>query len=157
MYYDQSEFRLRFEWGLEGLQALSGDCEAVVIVDVLSFSSCADVACSRGATVFPYRWKDDRAAAFAEKNNAILAKRRLKESRRATLFHPSRYSGSPLEKKLYCLLPMDLSSAKRTFCGCLRNATSLGAFLSELSGAKLVVAACERWKITLYDLHWKIL
>ena len=42
---------LRCEWGLEELLALRPFCDAVVIVDVLSFSTAADIALSNGAAV----------------------------------------------------------------------------------------------------------
>ena len=51
--------------GLEGLLALQATSDAVVIVDVLSFSTAVDIALSKGASVLPYRWKDDSAKRFA--------------------------------------------------------------------------------------------
>jgi 2-phosphosulfolactate phosphatase len=61
MYYDQSEYDIRCEWGLNGVVNLGAMCDAVVIVDVLSFSTCVDVAVERGAVVYPYRWRDAQA------------------------------------------------------------------------------------------------
>src|SRR4051812_30941957 len=73
MYFDQSSFDIRFEWGLQGLQALVQDVSTIVIVDVLSFSTAVDVAISRGASVYPYAWKDNSAVEFARSMHAVLA------------------------------------------------------------------------------------
>src|SRR5262249_30252535 len=73
MTFDQSGFDVRCEWGENGVQHLAPDADVVVILDVLSFSTCVDIANSRGAIVFPYRWKDESAAAFAASVNAELA------------------------------------------------------------------------------------
>lgn len=59
MTFDQAEFKIRCEWGERGLRQLAPISQAVVIVDVLSFSTCVEIATSCGATVFPYRWKDE--------------------------------------------------------------------------------------------------
>jgi phosphosulfolactate phosphohydrolase-like enzyme len=47
---DQAAWRVRFDWGPEGLVAV-GAADVVVIVDVLSFCTAVDVAVSRGAAV----------------------------------------------------------------------------------------------------------
>ena len=52
---DQSEFDLRFEWGPRGVEMLAPVSDAVVIVDVLTFSTAVVVVAARGAAVFPYR------------------------------------------------------------------------------------------------------
>ena len=48
-----------------------------MVVDVLSFTTTLCVAVERGMTVLPYRWKDERAAAYAEERAATLAVGRL--------------------------------------------------------------------------------
>lgn len=40
MIYDQSEFDLRCEWGAQGVSQLASISDVVIIVDVLSFSTC---------------------------------------------------------------------------------------------------------------------
>ena len=56
---DQRDFQLPFELGPHGVARLSPISDAVVIVDVLTFSTAVVVAPAIGATVFPYRWNDD--------------------------------------------------------------------------------------------------
>ena len=53
-FTSQARYDVRFEWGERGLRALAPHVELLVIVDVLSFSTCVALACARGATVFPY-------------------------------------------------------------------------------------------------------
>ena len=53
---------MRFQWGPVAAAALSdGVC---VVVDVLRFTTAVEAAVSRGAVVYPYRWRDATAAAF---------------------------------------------------------------------------------------------
>jgi 2-phosphosulfolactate phosphatase len=47
--------------------------DVIIVVDVLSFSTCVDVATSRGAVILPYPWMDSSAVAFADANHAELA------------------------------------------------------------------------------------
>ncbi|MGI0494644.1 hypothetical protein ACN4EG_22900 [Alkalinema pantanalense CENA528] len=76
MYFDQAEFDIRCEWGPEGVAQLASISDVVVIVDVLSFSTCIEIATQQGARVFPYAWKDDSAQVFATTIGAQLASKR---------------------------------------------------------------------------------
>ena len=76
MPFHQADYELRCEWGLQGLLHLAPISDAVVIVDVLSFSTVVDMVVANGAFVLPYPWKDDSAARFAEEKQAQLACRR---------------------------------------------------------------------------------
>src|SRR5438552_101437 len=69
----QGGFDRRFEWGLAGARRLAQVVEVLVVVDVLSFSTSVDVAVGRGCTIYPARWKDDRAADLAQAVGAVLA------------------------------------------------------------------------------------
>ncbi|MFZ1789123.1 MAG: hypothetical protein WAT92_12450 [Saprospiraceae bacterium] len=73
MIYNQQEFDIRFEWGLKGVEELAPISDVIIIVDVLSFSTCVDIATKNGADIFPYRWKDDSAIDYAKNLNAELA------------------------------------------------------------------------------------
>ena len=72
----QAGFDVRCEWGLRGIEALAPTSDVVVVVDVLSFTTCVEVATANGATVLPYRFKDDTASAFAARSRALLASSR---------------------------------------------------------------------------------
>lgn len=65
--FDQGHSPCRCEWGVVGLDALAR-ADVVIVVDVLSFSTCVDIAVSRGVAVLPYAWKDSTARAFAEQH-----------------------------------------------------------------------------------------
>jgi 2-phosphosulfolactate phosphatase len=71
--YDQTAFRARFDWGLVGAKVLAREVAVVAVVDVLSFTTSLTVAVDLGVEVFPFRWKDERAAEFAAANHAELA------------------------------------------------------------------------------------
>lgn len=47
MIYNQQEFEIRMEWGLKGAEMLAPVSDVMIIVDVLSFSTCVDIATQR--------------------------------------------------------------------------------------------------------------
>lgn len=73
MNLTQADYDIRCEWGERGVLELSPTSDVVIIVDVLSFSTCVDIAVARGATVYPYPWKDNCAHEFASAIYAELA------------------------------------------------------------------------------------
>ncbi|MGH2548356.1 MAG: 2-phosphosulfolactate phosphatase [Thermomicrobiales bacterium] len=152
-YTDQAPFDARFEWGEAGLRALGPGAAAIVIVDVLSFSTAVDVAVGRGASAVPFRWRDGSAAAKAESLGAFLAVSRNRVSDE----HP--YSLSPasmakLPAGSTIVLPspngatlsaMTSEFDAEVFAGCLRNASSVAAACRAIGGPTVVIAAGERW------------
>ena len=152
-YDSQTGFDARFEWGVEGMLRFAPRASVVVIVDVLSFSTCVDVAVARGATVFPYRWRDGSAAAFAREKGAALAVSRGE----TTAEHP--YSLSPVSLEQLptgtrLVLPspngstlafLAADSGATVIAGCLRNASAVAAAARSLGQAITVIAAGERW------------
>ncbi|MCB0669681.1 MAG: 2-phosphosulfolactate phosphatase [Saprospiraceae bacterium] len=152
MYYNQEEYRIKFEWGLDGIHTLYPVSDIIVIVDVLSFSTCVDIVTSNGAIVYPYQWKDKTALNYARKQNAILADSNRNRESSYTLSPRSLLDISSNEK---IVLPspngstLSLSTENRlTVCGCLRNAKSVADFC-RLRGERItVIAAGERWSAT---------
>ena len=45
----------------------------VAVVDVLSFTTAVTVAADLGIDVYPYRWRDESAVAYAKQYDAVLA------------------------------------------------------------------------------------
>ena len=147
MYYDQDEYDIRCEWGLNGVTNLAPMCDAVVIVDVLSFSTCVDVAVGRGAVVYPYRWHDGRVEEFARSVGAVVAR-----ARRGKGYGLSPASLMGIEAGVKLVLPspngstLSLSTGdKPTFAGCIRNAEAVAKAAGRAGRRILVVPAGERW------------
>ncbi len=69
-FYDQCHSEIRCEWGQRGVDVLAMNSDVVIIVDVFSFSTAVDVAVSRGATILPYRSKDESALEYAKSLHA---------------------------------------------------------------------------------------
>ena len=147
MYYDQSEYDIRCEWGLNGVTNLAPVCDVVVIVDVLSFSTCVDVAVERGAVVYPYRWHDGQAEEFARSVGALVA-----GSRRGEGYGLSSASLMLIEAGTKLVLPSPNGSTlslatgdKPTFAGCIRNAEAVAHAAGQAGRRILVVPAGELW------------
>lgn len=151
MYYDQGSFDIRCEWGLEGLQELLPVSRAVVVVDVLSFTTSVDIAAGRGALVYPFRSKDHSAAAFARSRNALLANATRDFGGGGFSLSPSSLLDLTAGTALVLPSPngstLSLSTGDiPTFAGCLRNATALAGVLRPYETGISIIPAGERWK-----------
>ena len=72
MYFDQHEYDVRFLWGLSGIQALAAVSDVIIIVDVLSFTTCVDIVVGRGGFVYPYRDRLESMAGYADSIGASM-------------------------------------------------------------------------------------
>jgi 2-phosphosulfolactate phosphatase len=147
VHFEQAEYDLKREWGLDGLLALQETSDVVVIVDVLSFSTAVDIAVSKGASVFPYRWDDYSASQFAAEKHAELA------AERRTL---GKYTLSPaslgsIPPGTLLVLPSPNGSALSlstnglpAFTACLRNAPAVGRRAASRGRRVAVIPAGER-------------
>src|SRR5436305_1796168 len=148
MYSDQSHFDVRCEWGEAGVRALGPTSDVVVIVDVLSFSTSVDVATARGATVYPYRFKDDSAVQFARSVGAILA-----VERDAAGLSLSAASLMKIEPGTRLVLPSQngatltlMTQGKPTLAGALRNCRAVAIAAARMGRRIVIVPAGERWE-----------
>lgn len=147
-FYDQSEFNIRCEWGLKGVEALAPISDAIVIVDVLSFSTAIDIATARGAFVFPYQWKDESALEYARSIGGELADPTRKTG--AWSLSPASLASIPSATKLVLPSPngstLSLATGKTpTLAGCLRNAQAIARACYQLGKRISVIAAGEKW------------
>lgn len=151
MYFDQDSFDIRCEWGMEGLEELLPVSRAVVIVDVLSFTTSVDVAAANGALVYPYRSRDHSAADYARSRNALLANATREFEGGGFSLSPSSLLDIPAGTSLVLPSPngstLSLSTGDiPTFAGCLRNATALAGVLRQYGTGISIIPAGERWK-----------
>lgn len=149
MNYNQHEFDVKCEWGIRGIEELSSVSDVIVIVDILSFSTCVDIATNNGAIIYPYRWKDESAKDYAKSLNASLAD--------FTRKYTNGYSLSPtsmvnIKSKTRLVLPSPNGSTLTlatkttpTLCGCLRNAKAVAEFAAKLGRRVSVIPAGEQW------------
>lgn len=149
MIFNQHEFDIRFEWGEHGVAELAPISQAVIIVDVLSFSTCVDIAVGRGAAVFPYRGKAAGAADFAISVNAILANPFGR--RDGYSLSPGSFTKIPPGTRLVLPSPNGstlslAASPTPVFAGCLRNARAVALAAAQYGPKIAVIAAGERWR-----------
>lgn len=146
--------RIRFEQGLQGgLRIAHGEDVLVVVVDVLSFSTCVSVAADRRIAVIPARWRDGRAEELARANDAVLAGPRGAAGVSLSPASVRRATGvrrMVLPSPNGATLSAELALRGAVVAGCLRNATVVAEACARhlersVRGSIAVVAAGERW------------
>ena len=148
----QHGFAYRFGWGAEGLEALAVDCDVIVIVDVLRFTTAVSVSIAGGSTVFPYRWHDDSAVHYAAERGAVLGGRR--EDGPVSL-SPTDLMSLPRGSRIVLPSPNGSTLSFRArelgapfvLAGSLRNAAATAHRAAALAdtGPIGVIASGERW------------
>jgi 2-phosphosulfolactate phosphatase len=155
--HGQAAYTRRFDWGLDGAQALVADArpdDVAVVVDVLSFTTTLTVAVERGIAVHPHPWRSGDAAAYAAEREATLAVgRREGLATGSVSLSPQSFRGEA-GGVTRVVLPSPNGSAiafalrdagVRVVGACLRNAPAVARALREGPGRVCVVAAGERW------------
>ena len=146
--FSQETWACRCEWGAAAVAALA-PADVTIVVDVFSFTTCVDVAASRGVSILPYPWNDPSAAEFARAQGAELAGRR--RHARFSLAPESYLDATP---GLRCVLPspngaqITLAAARTApalLAGSLRNARAVAAAAQSLGTRFNVIPAGERW------------
>lgn len=149
MIFDQAEFEIRCEWGAQGVAQLAPISDVVVIVDVLSFSTCVEIATARGAIIFPFRFYDESARAFADAMRAELAAKRRSDAR----YTLSPQSLLEISRGTRLVLPSPNGSTLSlatgdtpTLAGCLRNARAVANAAKNFGKRIAIIPAGERWR-----------
>ena len=140
------------EWGIEGKRIFDGRVGAIIIVDVLSFSTCVDIAVARGASVHPFAYGNHNVAEeFAMSLGAEIAGPRGNSGYRYSL---SPGSLSTIAAGARLVLPSPNGSAisatprsAHVLAGCLRNVSAVAKKATALSEGRsiAVIPAGERW------------
>jgi 2-phosphosulfolactate phosphatase len=146
--FSQQAWACRCEWGPNGVTALA-PADVTIVIDVFSFTTCVDVAVSRGVTILPYPWNDALAAEFARTYGAELAGRRRQAQYSLS---PQSYLDAP--SGLRCVLPspngaqVTLAAARIApvlLAGSLRNARAVAEAAQQQGTIFNVIPAGERW------------
>ena len=144
-WLDQDGFDVRFGWGPVDAAHLQHHVDAMVVVDVLRFTTAVDVAVSRGVVVLPCHWDAQEAAVLAAEAGAELAGPRSRWS-----LSPDALLAAPSGLRLVLPSPNGSTVAAGTaagatvFAGCLRNASAVAAAAGTV-GSVAVIASGERW------------
>jgi 2-phosphosulfolactate phosphatase len=135
------------EWGPQGARKLAESCDVTIIVDVLSFSTCVDIAAGRAISVYPYSGPLEEAEAFAERRDAVLARHR---GQGGFSLSPAAFLSAPYVERIVLPSPngstLTLLAAEKSqvFCGCLRNAAAVAKACAGYESVG-VVPAGEKW------------
>jgi 2-phosphosulfolactate phosphatase len=153
--FGQFDGDVRFEWGPTGATRLGDDAACLVVVDVLSFTTSVTVCVGRGMRVFPHRWDDAGAEAFAARHDAELAVRRRDVSaEHPWSLSPAVLSTAPVTPRLVLPSPNGSTIAAggrgAVVAASLRNAGAVGGWLlahsyGTSSHPVVVIASGERW------------
>jgi 2-phosphosulfolactate phosphatase len=136
-------------WGPRGLDALTVTCDAVILVDVLSFSTAVDIALTAGATVFPCR-DHEEVRALAASVRGVPAVRRGEPG---FSLSPASLSDIPPGTRLVLAavnggaVTARAISGRRdllVFVACLRNMEAVVTAVRALAQRPGLVAAGER-------------
>lgn len=151
MIYNQKNFDIKTEWGFNGLLELSKVSDVIIIVDILSFSTCVDIITANDSYVFPYKYNDDSSKEYTKTNNAILAD----TDRNSKGYSLSPYSLINIPSQIKIVLPSPNGSTLSlhpnlnnsiTLCGCIRNAKSVAEYATTLGKNISLIASGEKWK-----------
>ncbi len=149
----QSGFDVRLSWGPAGIDALRGDVWAIVLVDVLRFTTAVDVATTVGASVRPVPWPY-RPSSVAVSLDDVPLDVADGSGPRGLSLSPASLRGLGSQDRI--VLPSANGSHCSTLAAgsgavvlgaCLRNAVAVGAWIRARAGTEPVgVVPCgETW------------
>jgi 2-phosphosulfolactate phosphatase len=155
---------IHFDWGIAGARAAHPG-GALVVVDVLSFSTSTTIATGRGTAVYPHPWPSPDVEAFAAAHDAqwAVGRRKVSETHPWSL-SPSQLAAAPSVERLVLPSPNGSTIAAMgtnrvlagsvlagcLLAGCLRNATAVARWLADhgfgtAERPVTVIAAGEQW------------
>jgi len=148
--FDQAAYALRCEWGPEGVRRLAPISDAIIIVDIFSFTTSVCIAVEQGARVYPFAGSREEAADFAHRRKAIAAIDRRKDPMGFSLA-PSSMLRLGVQDTIVLPSPngstLSLATGLTpTYAGSLRNARAVARAAARHGGNISVIPAGERWR-----------
>jgi 2-phosphosulfolactate phosphatase len=150
-YFSQHGFDIRLEWGLAAAQHLAQDADCVIVVDVMSFSTCVSIANDQGAMIAPWPWKDASAQTYAAEIGAQAASIDRRFSAETFTLSPASLLNIPAGTKLVLPSPNGSTIAFKAreqggvvFSAGLRNRQATAAACGHFQRI-LVIPCGERW------------
>jgi 2-phosphosulfolactate phosphatase len=157
--FGQSDADVRFEWGPVGAALLAGGAPCVVVIDVLSFTTAVTVVTSRGMAVYPQRWDDPDARAFAAEHDAqLVVRRRDLSAERPWSLSPAVLRTAPVTPRLVMPSPNGstiatavVTTTETVVAASLRNAAAVGRWLvthgyGTSAHPAVIIASGEKWR-----------
>lgn len=147
-FWAQEGADVRLAEGPADLTALAPLAGTVVVIDVLSFSTCVSVVVAAGGEVLALPWRDERAGRAAAEAGAVLAGPR---SHTEPSLSPSSLRSLPPGATLALPSPngaravLQAARYASVVVGCPRNATATAHAVAALSPPIVLAAAGERW------------
>ncbi|MES1026356.1 2-phosphosulfolactate phosphatase [Gloeocapsa sp. BRSZ] len=149
MFFKQAEFDIRCEWSEQGIINLAPTSDVLIVVDVLSFSTCVEIANNNGAIIFPYQWKNRSALDYALSINAQLASH--ERIANGYSLSPSSLVNIPANTRLVLPSPngasltLAVQQQAQVLTGCLRNCEAVANFAQQHGKRISVIPAGEKW------------
>ena len=135
-WFSQSPHRVRMDWGWRGCSTAAARGDAIVIVDVIRFSTAVCAATARGVAIYPASDRDDLAA-MCSRFDAIQIENGLK---------PSSYESIEPGRRVV------LRSPNGATCARLASAAPLvmvGAFVNRSAVANFVQRILEETELNV--------
>jgi len=150
-YFSQQGFDVRLEWGPNAIAQLGPEADCIIIIDVMSFSTCVSIACDRHAVIYPFQWKDHRALEYAASIGVESANIDRRFTGQGFSLSPVSISSLPAGHRL--VLPSPNGSAltfqakalsAKVFSACLRNMHATAKACEDFQRI-LLVPTGEKW------------
>ena len=158
--WGQVGYAVRFEWGLTGATHIAAPTGALVIIDVLSFTTTVSLAVNAGTWVYPYVWSVQEAREFAATVGASVAVHRHEvDATHPYSLSPASILRAPAVGRLVLPSPngstiaLEVSQnglAGEVIAACVRNARAVARWcvvngFGTTERPLSVIAAGERW------------
>ncbi|MFQ3229400.1 2-phosphosulfolactate phosphatase [Reinekea sp.] len=157
----QSLFDIRCEWGEQGIVNLRDACDVIIVVDILSFSTCTSLAADRGAIVYPTTIDPQKAIDYADELQAQCASKRGESNETDTIsLSPASFLDMSLGQRIVLPSPNGatlslMGGDTPILSGSLRNARATATAAMQLGATIGIVPAGERWQDNSLRPAWE--